>query len=71
MNQAHEELLGSWRDIPENHHQLESHKFFIAIIQKAKPPFGIKVGSFITALSPKDYLKIPPCLLWMLKDGNS
>lgn len=35
-NQAHEVFLGNWRDIPQNHHQLGSHKFFIAKIQEAK-----------------------------------
>lgn len=40
---------------------------FHTITQKAKQSFGIKVDSFITALSPKDYLKIPACLFQMLE----
>lgn len=71
MNQIYEEFLGSWRDIPKNHHQLGSHNFFIAIIQKAKQLLGIKIDSFITLLSPKDYLEILVCLFLMLEDSSS
>lgn len=51
------EFISDWRDIPENHHQLESHKVFIA--KPRMQSFGIKVHSFITTLLPKDCLKIP------------